>query len=291
MRIKRSKKDFTRNDLPKNRWEVFGDCLKMRFMLFVYMGLTLLVCSIPLFFVTFLKDNTVSALYAAYSNAEYTKEEYFALMQSANSIYSLFFIPCYLVLAIGVSGVMQVIRQLVWGEGVFFMQDTLEGVKSNGILYASIALIMGGIVYSINTFLPLQNSTSSVVASILVILFIVPPTGLVVSQAVVYKNNFIKYYVNGFSLYVRTVPKTLLFTVLFVLPCVLGLDLVPFLIKYIVMFVFFLFLAPMLFTGWFLYSCSVFDKYINKETYPEIYDKGVFGKADTDKVSEMQKSE
>lgn len=281
MRVKKAKTDFTRDDLPRNRWEVFVDCLKERFLLFMSMGLTLLIFALPLFFVTLLKDNTAGALYHAFVNAEYSQEEYYSLLRSANSLYSLYFIPCYIVLAMGTAGVMQIIRQLVWGEGVFFMQDMIEGIKSNGLYYALIAFLSGLYVYLQNTFFPVQDSDFFLVIPIIVALIFLPPFCFMLSQIVVYKNPFLKYLTNGFLLYIKTVPTTLAFLTLFLIPAVLGLNLLPFLAKYIILIAFFLILAPMLLTGWFLYSCYVFDKFVNKELYPEIYDKGVYRKEAT----------
>ena len=97
MRLKRAKNDFTVNDLPKNRYEVFADCIKERFLLFPSMGLTLLLFALPLFFVTLLSDNTAGALYSAYLNGESTQAELNELIRSATSLYSLFFIPCYMI--------------------------------------------------------------------------------------------------------------------------------------------------------------------------------------------------
>ena len=276
MRLKRAKNDFTVNDLPKNRYEVFADCLKERFLLFLSIGLTLLLFSLPLFFVTLLSDNTSAQLYSAYRNGESTQEQLNALMDSATSLYSLFNIPCYIVLAIGAAGVMQIIRQLVWGEGVFFMQDFAEGVRSNGVNYAFIAFILGLAAYLENTFFPFSSGGISVAVPIIFLLVVIPPMMFMISQIAVYKNPFLKYLVNGFTLYIKTVPTTFLFLLLFLLPAVLGLNLIPLLVKYIILLIFFLLLAPMLLTGWFLYSCFVFDKLINKEAYPEIYDKGVY---------------
>ena len=276
MRIKKAKKDFTVNDLPKNRWEVFFDCLKERFSLFLLMGVVLLLFALPLFFVTVLSDNTAGALYAAYRNGEYTQAELHELIRSATSFYSLFNIPCYIVLAVGIAGVMQVIRQLVWGEGVFLIQDILGGIKSNGLNYVLIASFLGLSAYLINTFLPIQSNGFLVVVPIVLSLVFLPPVGFMISQIVIYKNPFLKYMINGFMLYIKTVPTTLLFLLLFLLPASLGLNLLPLTAKYVILFVFFLLPAPMLLTGWFMYSCSVFDKLINEKFYPEIYDKGVY---------------
>ena len=278
MKVKKAKTAFTRDDLPKNRWEVFGDCLKERFLLFVYIGLALLIFALPLFFVTVMSDNTSTALYHTFVNAEYTREEYAALVQSARSMYSLFFIPCYTVLAAGAAGVMQIIRQLVWGEGVFFMQDMIEGIKTNGLYYALIAFLTGGAAYLQVTFLPIESNKYYVVIPIIASLIFLPPFCFMLSQIVVYKNPFLKYLKNGFLLYIKTVPTTLVFLALFCIPAAIGLNLLPFLAKYIILTAFFLILAPMLLTGWFLYSCHVFDKFVNKQAYPEIYDKGVYRK-------------
>ena len=245
------------------------------------MGTALLVFALPLFIVSLFSDNTLSGLYLALNSGECSQEEYVALTRSAYSLYSLLFIPCYVIISVGVAGVMLIIRQLVWGEGVFFMQDMAEGIKSNGKNYVIIAFTLGLFSFLLNTFLPMQGSPFYIVITILFALLVFPPTGFMVSQIVIYKNTFFKYLHDGVFLAVRNVPMTLLFLLLFLLPGALGMNFLPFAAKYIILVIFFLLPAPMLLTGWFLYSCSVFDKYINIEQYPELYDKGVYRK-DTD---------
>ena len=280
MRMRKAQSDFTIDDLPKNRREVFWDSLKERFLLFLSMGAALLVFALPLIVVSLLNDNTLSGLYLAFTTGECSQEEYVELIRSAGSLYSLLYIPCYVILSIGVAGVMLIIRQLVWGEGVFFFEDMLEGIKSNGKNYVIIAFILGLLSFLLNTFLPLGTNPLYIVVNVLFALLTFPPTGFMVSQIVIYKNTFFKYLHDGVFLAVRNVPMTLLFLLLFLLPGALGMNFLPFAAKYIILVIFFLLPAPMLLTGWFLYSCSVFDKYINIEQYPEIYDKGVYRKGD-----------
>lgn len=288
MRMRKAKSDFTVDDLPKNRREVFFDCLKERFFLFLAMGAALLVFALPLMIVSLFCDNTLSGAYLAFTNGEYTQEEYAAFIRSADSLYSLLNIPCYVILSIGVAGVMVVIRQLVWGEGVFFMRDIAEGIKSNGKNYVIIAFTLGLFSFLLNTILPMRSNPLYIVVTILFALFVFPPTGFMISQITVYKNTFSKYLKDGIFLSARNLPITLLFLLLFLLPGVLGMNLLPFAAKYIILSVFFLLFAPMLLTAWFLYSCSVFDKYINKEQFPEIYDKGIYRKNTPEEIKNQR---
>ena len=282
MKRKQAKTDFTRDGLPKNRWEVFTDCLKVRFLLFFYMGIVLFISALPLLFVTVMSDNTAGGLYESYVNAEFTEQKYYALSESANSLYAMLFIPCYIILAIGVAGVTAVIRRLVWGEGVFFMQDLFEGIKSNGLYYALIAALLGTAAYLQITFLPVGRNGYYVILPVVFSLLVLPPSLFMISQMTIYKNTFLKYFTNGFVLYIKSFPSTLAFFVLFLIPAALGLNLIPILVKYIILVVFFLIPAPMLLVGWFIYSCYVFDKFVNKRQYPEIYDKGVYRKTETE---------
>lgn len=48
-------------------------------------------------------------------------------------------------------------------------------------------------------------------------------------------------------------------------------------LKYIVTPILIVFALPLFITAWLLYSCRVFDKFINKEHHPEYYNKGIGG--------------
>ena len=109
----------------------------------------------------------------------------------------------------------------------------------------------------------------------LVILF--PPLLYSLTQTTMYNNRVLSEYKNGFILYIKTFPLTILATIIVLLP--LLFDLIPlFVIKYIIMAIFVVLLFPIILLGEFLFFNSRLDKYINKEMYPEIYDKGIHRK-------------
>ena len=95
------------------------------------------------------------------------------------------------------------------------------------------------------------------------------------SQSAVYNVGFGKAISNGLAFYGKRLWQTLLFTAL---ALIVGLSrLAPIsALKYLLMVLCTVFLLPMYIMAWLLVSCNVFDEVINRDNYPELFDKGVY---------------
>ena len=276
---RKAKHDFTIDNLPSNRKEVFFDCLKLRFRDFFKLGLLLLLFALPLIIAGFVKDTFLFYMTNELENGSMTEEDF-------NGVYTLLMfgyyfveIICLIIFSLGLAGALRVIRQIVWGEPVFFTQDFFEGIKLNKNHFI-IYFFFIGLFNLLNHLVMLSNVQYEIVKIIpfalsLVILF--PPLLYSLTQTLMYNNRVLSEYKNGFILYIKTFPLTILATIVVLLP--LLFDLIPlFVIKYIIMAIFVIILFPIILLGEFLFFNSRLDKYINKEMYPEIYDKGIHRK-------------
>lgn len=271
------KSDFTRNDLPKNRTEVFFDCIKVRFLTLFGAGLIILVGFLPIIFVTFLKDSATIDLYYFFENGLVTKSEYAQKAYANDFIFSLAFVPCYIILSVAVAGVMKIIRRLAFSEPLFFKQDFFDGVKDNSAQTAVIALIGGLLSVLLGAATPVDRTQTIIIVAAkgLAVLTVAPIFLYALSEITVYKLKITKQLKNAALLYIKTAPRTLIFLAVFVAPYFLSL-INNLLVKYIALIVFVILAAPLILTAWFLFCCSTFDKYINKENFPDLFDKGVY---------------
>ena len=271
---KQASRDFGVEQLPHNRKEVFADCFKVQFPTLLKLGGILLLFALPLIFAYIFNQIALEAVYL-----EYGEEEFGAYQFVGQLTLNLINIPCFAIFAVGLSGVMYVIRQLAWGENLFFRQDFWHGVKLNWKTYV-LWFVLFGIIRMLNTFISAtlggvaQGFVSALPLGVL--WMIIVPAGLwMMCLTVVYDIKFTKNFYNGFCLYCKTFLVSLL--------ALAGVAVVPVLLAFVgyifinlIVFVLYLLALPIGLLGWFLYCNSVFDTYINATEYPQIVGKGIY---------------
>ena len=132
---------YARASLPSNRFELFWDILKGRFWKIVLVNLLILLFCLPLIAVIVFRIFSIAG-YGTMSpftqpfGVGYQAADSFAgfgesIILSVNMrIYA--FMPLAMIFAaVGVSGGMYVIRNMVWTEGIFVANDFWRGVKQN----------------------------------------------------------------------------------------------------------------------------------------------------------------
>ena len=282
MNVRRhAEREFTEFDLPHNRKEVFFDRLKTRFDVFFKLGLMLALFFLPMLAVAVYGDIAKVGL----SSDLATEEEFAAAIKIFDVTLAVYYIPCLLLVAVGLAGAAKVVRQLIWGEGVFFFADFGSGIKQNYAPFA-ITFLLGGIVNLFDRFVISLGFEPEFVAYIPLgasVVFLTPIAMFVLSQTTVYVNGYLQLVKNAFKLFIKTLAPSLLFVAMIALWFVGGwaLDLLSsisaafLIVKYVLAVVGIIFLLPTFLTARLLFDMSVFDKYINKKDYPELVDKGL----------------
>ena len=130
-RMKCATKDFTEADLPSNRKEMFFDCYKQQFPLILRLGFLCLLLLLPMLVVLFFRDLYV--LSALESLEKQTPENVAEIYTSANVVFGLMEMAAAEIFFVLLSGIMQIVRQLCWGEPVFFADDFKRGLKENAL--------------------------------------------------------------------------------------------------------------------------------------------------------------
>ena len=279
MRVKKASKDFSINDLPSNRKEVFFDCFKVRWSTLLKGGFLAFVFAIPYIVLLLSEDLNISRLYQELSNGAISEEEFISSKLSVLLVSNILKTIASIFLSLGLAGLTRLIRQIAWEEPIFFRKDFFDGIRLNGGSFIIIILFLS-LIFNVANFtqtaLYQQRFLSSIPFGIgLIIVF---PIALYNMASVnVYSNGFFTHTKNSILFFLRTVPVSALFILIFCISFLPNL-ISNALIKYLIIVLMYIILLPYYYLAFFLYASYNFDKYVNKKLYPEIYDKGIVRK-------------
>lgn len=276
-KLKQSQQDFTFAQLPHNRTEVFVDCYKMRWGTILVIGLFVLLFCLPLLCAEIFTDIVGTSIYDRLLKGEITETEAIASLNSLRVLVALIDIPCWACLAVGLAGTTRVIRQLAWGEPIFFFSDFKQGIKESSLRFVAIFAICA-LLNFVREFCQRWLSSISILSLVpfVLLIFIVLPVALwMLSQSTIYKVSFGRSFSNGIAFYGKTLLQTLATVVVACLAWFITL-ISAIIVKYVLFVLVIVLLVPAYLMFWFLFSSSVFDQYINKTNYPDFYDKGVY---------------
>ncbi len=275
MKIKQAKSDFTSSQLPHNRREVFFDCIKQRWRLLFCIGLLLLAFVLPTLIVDCVADVYGMFATSQFQNGQISEKQAFAAVIVTKKISKLCHVVTFAVFALGLSGLTRVIRQLLWGEGVFFKADFSTGVKQNGLIYSLFGVVCGLVDFCCYIVrMSKMQVVWQVLPQVISLVLLLPIVAFILSYETVYADSVWKTTKNSFLLYFKMVPQTLVALIVAMSPCFLVL-ISNILLKYLLLIVVILLFSPLCLMEWQLYCYGVFDKYINAYAYPEILNKGI----------------
>lgn len=276
--MKRKEKHITEDEairsLPHNRKEVFFDLLKHR-----KMTLFALSCFTFMFFIPL----AVDLFYFNFLEAVAIENEKFEYLFSLIFYSMLIMLPCMIIGFLGLVGSFYVSKKMVWQEGISISNDFFQGIKENfkqaifdGLIFAIVlfGLVIGGAYLYI--FAPVPQVVKGIGIGALIVLFIL--FGLVtvidLAQCVYYQNSVFITMKNSFSFVGLLNWKVL---VLFVLSTGAVVTLCCFnMITLGIGLFLFAILNSTVVILYTLISHSGFDKYINKEHYPDMVGKGLY---------------
>lgn len=280
--FKRSKyrsSDFTENDLPLNRRRQFLDILKNDWKTLLILGVILFFVSIPYLAIDFVHWFIVFNLPNKLIADGGTVEDVVQALKLTEILYETALVPAVLLLAVPLAGSARVLKRLVHGEGVLFKDDFFQGVKMNVwqfLLLMFIYALLRFLTQFMHIFfagIPYVSDISYGVSLGLLYVFFVPILIFMFAEASIYKINFWMNLKNSYQLAVNSILVMILFSsVIFGVyymryinhPILrIGLD------SLLILF------SPLYLLAISLFTMSRFDKFINKDNYPEIYRKGL----------------
>ena len=276
-KIKFAKRDFTECDLPHTRYEVFTDILKVRFDLIIKTGLILLASLIPLIIFSLTKNIYTFTLNDNLANKVIDADLYEQSFFSLNIIFGILQLLSLPIFAFGISGTLNIFKRLCFYDSIQFKEDFFKGVKAN-FRHTCITFMLVGILYFLSIFYTLMNRSNgndfiSVIFCylpvVLGIVLVIPPLVMVLFQIPIYQNTYTQYLKNAMFFYGKTAFKTIGFLIS------LSIPFLPLLIENIYSMIISIILvglivAPISMLVLTLYCNSIFDEYLNKESFKEI---------------------
>lgn len=263
-----AKNDFTEDNLPHNRVEMFFDIIKQRYDVLLMIGVMMLFFSLPFLAVEAIGEITyINMLKEGITSSE----ELYALRQTI----SLINLGPTAVFGFVLSGLMRIVRNLVWGEPIFFRKDFFSGIRQNWIFFVFVFLIIA-IIRLLLSYVDglIQNDFVRAVPTVLCLALLLPVGLYVLSATVVYKDGFLAILKNSLKFFVKSAPVCFLFV--FVIVGVFYINYIGLLILRLALSVVAIVaVLPLYLVGWTLYSHSIFDKMVNSTSYPEYVDKGI----------------
>jgi len=276
MKLRKSKYDFKESSLPSNRKELFFDVIKNNITTLLYVGILLVLFSIPFIVVSILKDYYLATFYENYSTGAITIEEYANVAKANCLLFDGINIIALGILGIGVAGIIKIIKRLCFLDPVFFKEDFVSGIKDSGKHMFFLFAILG-FVFLANDYASFltDNQILAIIPSSVSYAIIYPTFIIMIMVLAVYNVTFSQGLYTSFALFVKSVFKSLLAYVVFIIPFIVVAIISNILAKYGVLALMMLIIMPILLVGMFDYCCSIFDVQINQTQYPEIYRKGL----------------
>jgi len=276
------KSDFGYNNLPLNRRKQFFDILKNEWRTILILALIGLAFALPYITCLVLEMSLSDGTSYSMSQQGKTAEEINAQLTAIHRLFAGINIISFSIFSIFLAGCSRVIKELCLGEVIMLRHDFRKGINLYWKSFLLTFLINGCILFMIDYISStLLNTSSSALSNgvrglTLGIYFavILPVSLFNLVQFTFYDIPWIHRVKNSF----RFTMVKYYFVIIF-LAILLGfyfVTLIPNFLISIIITILCIILIPVLFSiSFYLYSISLFDKYINKEHYPEIYRKGL----------------
>lgn len=283
-RNKVAKQSFSAVHLPSNRKELFLDILINRFWFLVKLGCILLLFTFPFLFVSTIKELTINGIILSLEDGLVSKNEATKQILYTSIQYDFFNLISFVILSIGLAGIVKIIKLLIWGEGIVLRSDFISGMKQNMKQYTLLFFTVGLVCLINNSVVILvgsQNESMNFLGwlpTLFATIILLPISAFCFSQIPYYQNTFIQNVLNGAKFYILNSGKTLSIILLCCFTWVAIIFIPMILVKFILLILSVILILPIVFLIWFLYSNHLFDRYINTRQYPDIINKGLWKK-------------
>ena len=283
-KAKFAKSDYLYSSLPNTRKDAFKDVYKHNFLTILKCGVALAISLLPILIFTTVMEVGRLGMTTEY----YSEEDLSGVLFLWNIFRNVGLLILLSVVVLCLSGIIRILKLVIYQEGVDFFYDLKVGIKENFPHMLGFYLIYMGI-YLITYYLQLLFLNRYVGLIILLIFFLIftPMLMWAYMTICIYKSKMWDYIKNSTFFFMKTIGLSLLFVLIVIWPMALSLlvsdslisiSISPFYIaiKDMVFIILGVFYYPCLTIIALLFASSKFDKYINMDKYPEIYRKGLY---------------
>lgn len=308
---KERSEEYARSTLPTSYWQLFWDIFKGNFGKIVKVNLLVLLFCLPTIAIIFLstvmaQTNGIIYPFGANLGVGYPVTPDLAGVAESVHLQSELMMfggisASMLIAAVGVSGGMYVIRNMVWTEGIFVANDFWRGVKLNyknalqSTIFFCLVLLLSKFLINMVDFsfaiggLGKAREVWLNISKVLTIGFIVLAALMsfwMLSLGVNYEQKFFLMFKNSFLMTIGMLPQSIFFALLALIPFLLFLLGDFFMIFAVLLLILFGFAFCLL--VWITFSQWAFDKFINPKLEGAPRKGGVFNKDGTRAQTEGQ---
>lgn len=273
--------------LPTTRIQLFKYNVK-RWDTMLSLSLLVGLLTLPLFAVVLVSaivdTEIVRLLQQATEQAD--KYAYTVRLLRADSVCALVSVVAFYPFCLGLSGAFNYCKKTAWSEGATLKYDFWDGVKHGAkdcILPALFAALTYLFYVSIRWFVTYYVTQTLlkgvfVVLAALIVCTVVSAIMFDLTQSKVYRSGVFQRVKNSIIFALVRFPKNILAVACSALPFVTLLILPQVWAQLAAFMLYLLYGFGAMTFGQTLYAHSVFDKYVNKQLYPEAYRKGLVEK-------------
>lgn len=236
----------------------------------------ILLFALPIIVWVFISTTADSVLYSQMINADATTQADIASQLAIQQFYNgLIASPLVGVLFVGLGGGAYCIRKYVWDENVLVTEDFFHGVKANLLPSALVGVLLTLVITALTSAGLFGGSVAFRVLGWIAVAVIAIFASYCFALNVFYKQNFFGTLFNALVLTVVKIPSNLIILLLSAIPFVPLLFLPSILGTTVVVLLLAVFGFGYVLLNVILHACSVFDKFINKQSYPDLFNKGL----------------
>jgi len=227
---KSGKGDYRKEDLPKNRWELFWEMLRVRLSGLMRLNLMYVVAWLPALLVILLNvSGWYGTLGSMLNEAGQLTGDVIGMTNSVLGGFCLLMIPCLLITGPVQAGLAYITRNWARDEHAFIWSDFKDAVKENwkyGLGISAITAVMPMVIYTCFTFygdLTKQSALYIVPQMITVTLGILWMLGTTFMYPIMvsYKVKFKGVLKNSMMLAIARLPHTIVIRLAALLPAIL----------------------------------------------------------------------
>ena len=290
--------EYARSTLPTNRWGLFWDIFKGRFSKLVIVNLLMLIFCIPLVAVYIFRYTWVNVMGAtypfsggllvglgAYPDMIGSPEQ---IMLSGDMMFGALMVVAALIAAVGISGGMYVIRNMVWTEGIFVANDFWRGIKINIVVVLQSTVFYAVCLYLFTMSIDWAQlilavgegssvlMTISIAISYIAIVVVTLMYLWMLSMGGSYKLKFFQLLKNSFLMTFGLIFQNVFFVVLMAIPAILVL--LGSFFQMIGFIILILFGLSYMLLVWLNYSQWAFDKFFESKREGGKVNRGIYAK-------------
>ncbi len=299
---KSGKGDYTPENLPQNRWELFWEMLRVRFSALMRLNLMYMLCWLPAMIVIMIGAFSFLTSLSGMVEGEVTM----SLSQLAASILSptlVLLVPCIAITGPFTAGICYVTRNWARDEHSFIWSDFKDAVKENWKQSIVISLITGVVPMMVYVCWNFYGSMADENAFMVVPQVFTMMLGILWALAVTYFYPLIVSYKlrmrdvfrNGFLLAIARLPMSIGIRLLHCVPAIIVVVLMMFVNPmWCVLGLFLYYLLLGFGLSRFItasYTNGVFDKYINVKIEGAQVNRGLYNPEDDEDEEEAEDEE